>query len=169
MKLRNNGTKIETNEMEVPIHHHLVRMITQTKYEYALSLSHMTEPELLRHSDELHEALDKKENIPPEQMEGLKESIQAVFEAILRRESLGAMSMDELNDCIVEHETEANSLKEAVEQAWTRSMEEQMRGSQIWEADARAEFMRRMTQLVHEAFNESSEDSADEESSCRSE
>ncbi len=116
----------------------------------------MTEPELLRHSDELHEALDKKENIPPEQMEGLKESIQAVFEAILRRESLGAMSMDELNDCIVEHETEqreADSTEE--EQIWT---------ARVWEADARAEFMRRMTQLVHEAFHESSEDSADDSS-----
>jgi hypothetical protein len=139
-------------------------MITQTKYEYALSLSHMTEPELLRHSDELHEALDKKETLSEEQIQGLQEGIQAVFEAILRRESLGGMTMDELNDCIVKHETEANSLKEAVEGAWTHTMEEQMRGSQLWEADARAEFMRRMTHLIHEAFNESSEDSDDDSS-----
>lgn len=145
-------------------------MITQTKYEYALSLSHMTEPELLQHSDELHEALENKENIPPEQMDGLKESIQTVFEAVLRRESLEAMTLDELNDCIMEHEKEANSLKEALDRAWTHQQEEQLWGSQIWEADARAELLRRMAQLVHAAFTEeSSEDSADEESSEDSE
>ena len=123
----------------------------------------MTEVELLRHSDELHEALDNKENIPPEQMEGLKESIQAVFEAILRREALGAMEMDELNHCIVNHETEAASLQEALDRAWTHQIEEQLWGTQLWEADARAEFMRRMTQIVHDAFTEESSEISEEE------
>jgi hypothetical protein len=139
-------------------------MISQSKYEYALSLSHMTEVELLRHSDELHEALEHKENLSGEQIQGLQEGIHTVFEAILRREALGAMEMDELNDCIVKHETEANHTKEALDRAWTHQTEEQMRGSQIWEADARAEFMRRMTQIIHDAFTEESSEISEEDS-----
>lgn len=131
-------------------------MIAQNKYEYAMTVSHLTDVELLRHSDELHEALDKKESINEEQVKGLEEGIQAIFEAVLRREALTAMSMDELNQCIVSNEEDHMKSEEATEQSWN---------AQVWEADARAEFMRRMEHLVHAAFTEeSSEDSEEDES-----
>ena len=132
-------------------------MIPQSKHDYAMSLSHMTELELLKYSDELHSALEQKENYTAEQQAGLKEGIQAIFEAILRREALSVMSMDELNHCIVEHEAEQQNADDSTEQ-------EHIWNAQVWEADARAEFMRRMTQLVHAAFTEEEESIEEDES-----
>lgn len=141
-------------------------MIPQSKHEYAMSLSHMTEPELLRHSDELHGALEQKENYTAEQQAGLKEGIQAIFEAILRREALTEMSMDELNQCITQHEMEATIGQESLERERTQTLEEHIWNAQVWEADARAEFMRRMTQIVHEAFTQEEESIEDDDSEC---
>ena len=128
-------------------------MIVQNKYEYAMTVSHLTDLELLRHSDELHEALEQKENLTPDQQTGLKEGIQAIFEAVLRREALTAMSMDELNQCIVSNEEDHMKSEEASEQSWN---------AQVWEADARAEFMRRMEHLVQESSEDSEEDDSED-------
>lgn len=140
-------------------------MIPQRKHEYAMSISHMTEPELLRHSDELHEALENPEPLPEEQKTGLKEGIQSIFEAVLRREALTEMTMDELNQCIVTHEMEASTGRETMEREKTLEMEEHVWNAQVWEADARAEFMRRMTDIIQEAFMEESSDDSSNDSS----
>lgn len=120
------------------------KMIMQNKHEYALSVSHLTEDELLQESTELQKALDDgAATLTDEQVAGLKEGIQAIFEAVLRREALTEMTMDELNQCIVDNEA---------------AQEQEAR---VWEAEARAEFIRRMTRLVHAAFTEESSESAD--------
>lgn len=125
----------------------------------------MTDAQLSKESDELQTILDTNELAEFEKEKTVIKT-QIVFGAILRREAFDEMSMDELNKCISDNEREREELEQKIEEACTNMHEEaQYWNAYIWEADARAEFMRRMEHLVQAAFTEeSSEDSEGEKS-----
>jgi hypothetical protein len=131
-------------------------MNAQDERDYLLSLSHMTDIQLLKESDELQTYLDKGE-LADAYKDTIEVKLQIIFAAILRREAFDEMSMEELNKCISDNQREHEDLD------GNSSEEEAYWNAYIWEADARAEFMRRMERLVHDAFTEeSSEDSEGE-------
>ena len=144
-------------------------MNPQDERDYLRSMSHLTDVQLLKESDELQECLTKN-TIAEDQKEILKDKTQIIFGAILRREAFDEMSMDELNKCISDNERERNELEETVDSKCANIYAEQAYwNAYIWEADARAEFMRRMERIVHAAFTEESSEECEEESSDGSE
>jgi hypothetical protein len=140
-------------------------MNPQEERDYLLSMSHMTDVQLLRESDELHALLDKGE-LAESDKKSTVIKIQIIFGAILRREAFDEMEMDELNKCISDNEREREELEDKIEGKNADIHEESKYwNAYIWEADARAEFMRRMEGIVHAAFTEeSSEDSEEDDS-----
>ena len=141
------------------------KMNPQEERDYLLSMSHMTDVQLLRESDELQALLHKGE-LAESDKESTVIKIQIIFGAILRREAFDEMEMDELNKCISDNEREREELEEKIKGTYADIHEESKYwNAYIWEADARAEFMRRMERIVHAAFTEeSSEDSEEDDS-----
>jgi vacuolar-type H+-ATPase subunit I/STV1 len=140
------------------------KMNPQEERDYLLSMSHMTDVQLLRESDELHALLDKGE-LAESDKKSTVIKIQIIFGAILRREAFDEMEMDELNKCISDNEREREELEEKIKGTYADIHEESKYwNAYIWEADARAEFMRRMEKIVHGAFTEESSDYSSDES-----
>jgi hypothetical protein len=140
------------------------KMNPQEERDYLLSMSHMTDVQLLRESDELHALLDKGE-LAESDKKSTVIKIQIIFGAILRREAFDEMEMDELNKCISDNQREHEELEDKIKGTYADIHEESKYwNAYIWEADARAEFMRRMERIVHAAFTEGSSDYSSDES-----